>query len=233
MDPGRVASAGLRLLRAFGPSGAENLLTPGRVLQATVLTAGPDRAVLLLAQGMRLEVALRTPLRQGARIRVQVEPEVEQVRESGRVILLKLLEVEEPAKPEEPVSENPAAAPWVTWIPVGEPEGRQGWVQLAVPREPPEHRSVAAAVRETEIRLWWETPALGPVAVTLAGTGSSLAVQFHVGNPDSLQRLAAGLPDLEAALREKGFVHPRLACHPLKDGEGPVGDPGRALDRRL
>ncbi|HEY8347467.1 MAG TPA: flagellar hook-length control protein FliK [Symbiobacteriaceae bacterium] len=225
MHPGEVTSAGLTLLRALGPAAAEELLLPGRVLQATVLTASADRAVLLLARGLKLEVALRTPLRPGDRIRVKVDPEAK----PGRVIFLKLLDVE----PAEPAAEGPALIPEVTWVPLDLPGGRQGWVQLAVQRDGPDREAETGEGRDLQVRLWWETPALGPVGVTLTGTGNRLTVRFLVRNPDSLRRVTEALPELEAALREDGFQRLRLACHPLPEGEGPVGGRGWTLDRRL
>ena len=66
------------------------LFLPGRLLEAEVVSVYQDRAILAFGRGIRLEVALRAPLREGERVRLRVEP-----RGPGRGLVLRLAAGEE------------------------------------------------------------------------------------------------------------------------------------------
>lgn len=66
------------------------LFAPGCLLMAEVVSVYRDRAILAFGGGVRLEVALRAPLREGERVRVRVEP-----RSPGRGLVLRLVTGEE------------------------------------------------------------------------------------------------------------------------------------------
>jgi len=226
-----VLQAGtLRLLPASGPGFPAALLAPGRILEAVVLTASADRALLLLPQGLKLEVSLRTRLHQGERIRLQVAPGADQALAEGGSIVLKLLGAAEPAEPE-----PGAVQPAVVWLTIPLRDGRQGWAQLSMRTEPDGGRPAEEVEPAQTLYLWWETPNLGEVGVALRRAGQSLSVGFQVRQPHTLERLAAALPLLEEGLKAAGFSEPTLACRPLREGEaaGPVQARGLSLDRRL
>lgn len=61
------------------------LFVPGRLLEAEVVSVYRDRAILAFGRGVRLEVALRAPLREGERVRLRVES-----RGPGRGLVLRL-----------------------------------------------------------------------------------------------------------------------------------------------
>lgn len=226
-----VLQAGmLRLLSASGSGFPAALLTPGRVLEAVVLTASADRAVLLLSQGLELEVSLRTRLTPGERIRMQVARGADQALAEGGSIFLKLLGTAEPGE-----AEGAASQAHVVWLSIPLRDQRQGWAQVSLRTEPDGGGPAEGAEPAQTLRLWWETPALGEVVATLRRVGESLSVGFQVRRPHSLERVAAALPSLEAGLKAAGFPSPTVACRPLREGEaaGPVKARGLSLDRRL
>lgn len=220
----------LKLLTTSEPGFPTALLTPGRILEAVVQEATADRAVLLLPQGLKLEVSLRTRLQAGERIRLQVAPEADKALAEGGSIILKLLDASEPAE-----AGRGAPQPSVVWLSIPLRDHQQGWAQLALRTEPESGHPSEGAEPVQTIHLWWETPSLGEVGVTLRRTGPALSVGFQVRMPHSMERLAAALPQLEAGLKAAGFPNPTLSCRPLREGEaaGPVQARGLALDRRL
>lgn len=228
------------LQRTSAAGATADLLVTGRVLQARVLAASADRAVLLLSQGMKLEVLLQTRLEPGQRVRLQVVNGAEQAAQDGGRITLKFLGEtapleQQPAAVEQHSSE--AQPQLVAWLRIPLQGNRQGWAQLSLRTERDGGGQLAGAEssRLREVHLWWETPELGEVGVTLTGAGKALTVGFQVRRPESLQRVAASLSSLEADLKAAGFPNPTLACRPLREGEksGPVPAGGLALDRRL
>lgn len=128
-----------------------------------------------------------------------------------------------------------AGQPPLMWIPIPLENGKQGWAQLQVQEGDP--RAVRDPKATHQIRLWWETPALGQVQVTLDAAGQSLTALFTVLLAQIRQGLEKGLPDLQSRLAAAGFDEVRVGCRQALPGEniGPAvpAEPTARLDRRL
>jgi hypothetical protein len=224
----QIGATGMAMLRVVGGSDGlvEELLAPGRVLAAEVVSVHEGRAILSFGRGVRLEVSLQVGLEEGQRIRVQVEP-----RDNPALIALKLLP---PDPPQALMSQQQAAMPQVVWIPIPLPDGGQGWAQLRVEEEPSRRqRGEEKAVRQ--VRLWWETPALGAVQVSLESAGPHLAALFTAAEAESRTAILEGLAGLKERLAAAGFAEPLVGCRAPRPGESlapPAGGEYR-LDRRL
>ncbi|MDB4895807.1 MAG: hypothetical protein JWN15_2069, partial [Firmicutes bacterium] len=74
VQTGGIGPSLVRVLQTAQPDLMTELLTPGRLLEADVVSVFQDRAVLSFGRGMRLEVSLQAELTEGQRVRVQVQP---------------------------------------------------------------------------------------------------------------------------------------------------------------
>ncbi|HYG58823.1 MAG TPA: hypothetical protein VD902_12265, partial [Symbiobacteriaceae bacterium] len=84
MQPTGISPNLVRLLTATAPDLMTELLTPGKVLDADVVSVYQDKAVLAFGRGVRLEVTLQTPLQEGQRVRVQVQPQPQGPQQTGQ-----------------------------------------------------------------------------------------------------------------------------------------------------
>ena len=387
MQPTGISSGLVRFLAANAPDLLTELFTPGKVLEAEVVSVFQERAVLSFGRGVRLEVALQTPLQEGQRVRVQVQPQeaapgqpgppapnaqtpppgvqqaepapqqpqpgVAQARpgaqqtapapqqapaapqsqpagqpapqlqagqpaprpaaptgqqaappappgqasrpapESGRQqtapapapIVLKVIGTAPPregvrptaplqlgqAPPPEaqsapaparaatgapalrdvaaaapqgqqptPVASQPAAqppgAPQVLWLPIPLPDGNQGWAQIHVQEDDSPKTRAQKGGPVQQVRIWWETPALGPVQVTLEAAATNLAALFTAAAAESKGALEESLPELQRRFAQVGFPEARVGCRTAAPGE--AVEPARIeganrLDKRM
>lgn len=126
--------------------------------------------------------------------------------------------------------------PGLVWLPIPLPGGGQGWAQIHVPPEAPRKGSGQGDSSVRQVRIWWETPELGAVQVTLDGAASDLSAIFTAVSPESRTQIESHLSDLRARLQEAGFPEARLGCRQARAGEAvePFRPEGTArLDLRL
>jgi hypothetical protein len=234
MQTGGIGPNLVRVLMTAQPDLLAELLAPGRVLEADVVSVFQDRAILAFGKGARLEVTLQAELKEGQRVRVQVQPG------DAPAVILKLvgqsLQPEGQTKPVAPQSARPDAQGGTAWLPVPLPDGRQGWAQIQVREEPEGRRRTPGAGAPAQVRLWWETPALGPVQVVLDTAGGALAALFTAPAEEVRRLLGQGFPGLQQLLTEAGYPEARLGCRPPPPGEkvgpAPAGE-ATLIDRRL
>ncbi len=231
-----IGAFSVRLLTGALQDLAGSLFAPGRTLQAEVLSVFRGRAVLAFGRGIRVEAQLQAPLQEGQRITVQVQPRIA-VAESGRSegpILLKLIHPGGGSAAAQQGQTTPVAGP--VWLPIPLPDGKQGWAQIAVDEEPEAPGRTRGGTPAHRVRIWWETPQLGPVQVSLEASGSSLAALFTAQQEEGRRRIEGGLSDLQERLRAAGFPEARIGTRRPLPGEQvtPVRTdrPGR-LDRRM
>jgi len=270
----------IRALTAGMPDVVTQLLTPGKVLQADVVSVFQDRAVLAFGKGVRLEVALQTPLQEGQKVRVQVQPratsELPQPTQpqpgqpqllavktapDQPPIVLKVLEQTQPGQPQAAAGQAPRTAepgtsaplmqsqpatqaqpqaqpgaPQVFWLPIALPDGTKGWAQLHIQEDDsPRARKFKGGAAQ-QVRIWWDTPALGSVQVSMEAVADKLTTLFTTVQAESRTQVEEALPDLRRRLAGAGFPEAALGCRTAPPGE-PV-EPARVegaslLDRRL
>jgi hypothetical protein len=241
--PSGIGPALARLLQATAPDLLTELFTPGRVLTAEVVSVFQDRAMLSFGRGIRLEVALQAPLQEGQRVQVQVQPAPAQPESH---MVLKVIGPAPDAGTTVPTGQTTAVqgqapaqpgAPQVMWLPIPLPDGTRGWAQLQIQEDdPPRKAARQGGGPAHKVRIWWETPALGPVQATLEATGSSLSTIFTAAVGDSRESLQAQLPDLQHHLAQAGFPEARLGCRQAARGEAvepAKGDGSSRLDQRM
>lgn len=251
MQPSAIGPVLARLLQATAPDLLSDLFTPGRVLTADVVSVFQDRAVLSFGRGVRLEVGLQTALQEGERVLVQVQPGKDGPVTDQQQIVLKVLgpapkdlpQNADPAGLNAPTGQTTAAtgqqpgnAPQVFWLPVPLPDGSRGWAQLQIQEDDSPKSRAKHGGPVHQVRIWWETPALGPVQGVLEALGSSLSAIFTAVAGDSRSSLEEHLPDLLGRLAAAGFPEARLGCRLPAPGQTvePVrgGDNSR-FDRRM
>lgn len=110
------------------------------------------------------------------------------------------------------------AAPQVVWLPIPVPGGPQAWAQLVVQEEAPGRRQPGGD-RQAQVRIWWETPELGPIQVSLDSAGEALNALFTVQRAGAKQSVEHALPDLQQRLGAAGFSGARLAARSPGPGE--------------
>lgn len=235
VQTGGVGPQMIRLAGVAAPELAAELLVPGRVLEAEVVSSFAGRGILAFGRGVRLEVSLQVPLQEGQRVRLQVLPG----DGSQPAVLMRLLSAG-PARSEgaaAPAQAQPAPQPAaVIWLPIGLPEGGQGWVQLYVEEGQEQGQAGKGAASGRQVRLYWETPGLGPVQVVLDAPDQHVSALFTAAQAESRAAISAALPELGERLAEAGFPAPRLGCRAPAPGEAvrparPASSP--LLDRRI
>lgn len=216
-----VNPALLRLLATGGQEQATDLLTPGRILKAEVISVFQDRAVLSFGRGIRLEAQTLAALKEGQQVTVQVQTPPQPGMPAP--LVLKLVQnpaftgqtntaITQPAPGE--AGQPPAHA---VWLPIPTPTGGQAWTQLHVLPEAPRRSQGISPARQ--IRIWWETPELGAVQVMLDSESIDLSAIFTVVNPESRTQIESNLAALQARLAEAGFPEARLGCRQARPGE--------------
>ncbi|MGE5676370.1 MAG: flagellar hook-length control protein FliK [Mycobacterium leprae] len=228
MLAGGIGPSLIRLQSSPDDAGAlKTLLAVGRVLEAEVLSVTGDRAVLVVGRGNRLEVRPEFPIAPGQRLQLQVLSETD----SPGQLLLKLLGVESaPPTPQTPAQSLPV------WLPIPMPQGSQGWAQLSVPEEDRRKPNESSMPAERQVRIWWETPALGKVEVQLSERAGKLTAVFTVPSTQSRDAIDADLQALRQQLAAVGFAEAVLGSRPPRPGETvePVGGGASGLlDRRI
>lgn len=214
----------LRVLIKTSPTLLADIFPPGKRIDAEVVSVCRDRAVLAFGKGLRLEVALETSLQEGQRVRLQVQP-----RGAEEPITLKLLQPQAPNA--QPLAE--AAQPSAVWLPIPLAGGQQGWAHLQVQDQAARE---AGASGGAQVRLLWETPALGQVQVTLDAQNGALTALFSVQQASARPAVEEGLDGLTARLAEAGFTQVQAGCRQALPGESWSPAPGVSrsrLDRRL
>jgi hypothetical protein len=332
VQPTGISPNLVRLLTATAPDLMTELLTPGKVLDADVVSVYQDKAVLAFGRGVRLEVTLQTPLHEGQRVRVQVQPQPQGQQQPGQAqgqapagasrqaavpgaqpapvpgaqpvpvpgaqpapvpgaqpapLVLKVIgnvppeasgraqtaaqAGHAPGQAQAPAQEAagaPAAAqrsgalrdvaattfqgqpapvanqtqaqqpvtPQVLWLPIPLPGGAQGWAQLHIQEEDsPRARAVKGGPVQ-QVRIWWETPALGPIQVMMDAAPASLSAIFTAAAADSKSLLDQSIVELQQRLAEAGFPEARVGCRAPAPGEAvePARIDGASrLDKRL
>ncbi|HLN60413.1 MAG TPA: flagellar hook-length control protein FliK [Symbiobacteriaceae bacterium] len=294
-----------RVVLAGTPDVLTELFTPGRTLEADVVSVFQGRAVLAFGRGVRLEAALQAPLQEGQRVVVQVQPRegAPQTQSTGNLppgtptpaggqqpppIVLKVLgpapgEANAPQRPDRPdgpsaqpvargeaeipgqtiavtkgalasaretaaaaaqqAGSPPAAAPnqpgtaQIFWLPIPLPDGTRGWAQLQVQEDDSPKSRARKGGPVHQVRIWWETPALGPVQVTMeASSSGGLATLFSSAAGEIRRRMEESLPDLQQRLVAAGFPEARVGCKAPTPGDPvlPAKLPGPSrLDRRM
>lgn len=249
MQPTGINPGLIRILAQQAPDLLTELFVPGKVLDAEVVSVFGDRAILNLGRNLRLEAALQTPLKEGQKVKVQVQPpEQAAAQGEGRSapIVLKLIAVQAPATttvapqpaqtsqaapapampvllpvaPEAATQPQPAqpGQPQVLWLPIPLPQGGQAWTQVHVQEEAPgKGRRGAGPVHR--VRIFWETPGLGPVQVTLDASATSLTALFTSAAAESRAAVDRHLPDLQQRLNAVGFPETRLGSRQPLAGE--------------
>lgn len=260
MQPTGINPSLLRALTAAMPDVVAELLTPGRTLQADVVSVFQDRAVLAFGRGFRLEVNLQAPLQEGQRVKVQVQPKGTELPQAQPgtspmltarpapdqpPIVLRLLSAERPQAASQTSQAAPQtnqaakaqpAAPQVTWLPIPLPDGTRGWAQLHVQEEDSPRTRAAKGGPARQVRIWWETPALGAVQVSMEAASGRLSAIFTTASPDSRVQVEGSMPELRRRLAEVGFPEAAVGCRTAPPGESvaPVRVEGSSrLDRRL
>jgi len=214
----------LRVLAKTSPALLAEVFPPGKRIDAEVVSVYRDRAVLAFGGGLRLEVALETALQEGQRVRLQVQPQG-----AEEPITLKLLQSQSPnAQPQAEAAQTP-----VVWLPIPLASGQQGWAQLQIQEQA---ARADGAARGAQVRLLWETPALGQVQVTLDAVDGALSTLFTVQQVSARPAVEAGLDGLMARLAEAGFTRVQAGCRQALPGDAWSPAPsagGPRLDRRL
>ena len=146
----------VRVLAGTAPNLLAEMFVAGKVLEAEVLSVFQGRAMLSFGKGIRLEVALQAMLKEGQKLKLQVQP-----REQGSGLVLNMVEQAPqqtgqgtpprpgaPAyQPGAPTSQPPAtaqgqtpAAPGQTPVAPGQtpaaPQGQAPAVQTMAPQPP-------------------------------------------------------------------------------------------------
>jgi hypothetical protein len=236
VQTGGIGPSLVRVLQTAQPDLMMELLTPGRLLEADVVSVFQDRAVLSFGRGMRLEVSLQAELTEGQRVRVQVQPG------APDVVILKLLAIADGQNPQvqgqtTPMVAHPhAETPGAVWLPIPLPDGRQGWAQVQVREDLEGATRARTAGAPAHVRIWWETPELGQLQVALDTGGGALAAIFTVPGAESRSQLEQALPGLQQRLTAAGFPEVRVGCRPPRPGEtvGPTPAAGASrIDQRL
>lgn len=274
MQPTRISPVLLRVLAQHAPDLLSEMLTPGKVLDAEVISRYGDKAMLSLGRNLRIEVTVQAPLTEGQRVRVQVQPREQggQAGESRAPIILKVMGELEPggtivytpgrlqtAAPTAGAAQAhqagsvhlPAGAvpvqegavqpqtqpgqPQVMWLPIPLPQGGQAWAQVHVQEESPRKgRAHKGAVHQ--VRIFWDTPGLGPIQVSMDTASTALTALFTVAVAESRTTLEEHLPELRQRLQEAGFAETRLGARQQRPGEAmePVkSDEAGRLDLRV
>jgi hypothetical protein len=233
-----VQSAGVgpslvRLIGTAPPDLLTTLLAPGRVLEAEVISLFQGRGILSFGRGVRLEVALQAALQEGQRVQVQVQPQ----EANQPAIFLKLLSTA-PATAQgaaPPTAQAPPQAGQVVWLPIPLPGDGQGWAQLHI-HEEPDRRGAPGAAPQRQVRLYWETPALGPIQMVMDAPERSLVALFTAVAPGSRASLEQAMPMLRERLAAAGFPDVKLGLRSPAPGEEvlPLRPAGAArVDRRI
>jgi hypothetical protein len=295
VQPTGISPNLVRLLTTAAPDLAAELFTPGRVLEADVVSVFKDRAVLAFGRGVRLEVALQTPLQEGQRVRVQVQPQPAPAQAQGQAaapgqaqgqaqpapgqaqgqaqpapIVLKVVgsapppdaqgapaaaqrpgalrdiaatalpgqpaPVAGPAGTQAPAQAQQPAVPQVLWLPIPLPGGNQGWAQIHIQEDDSPKARALKGGPIRQVRIWWETPALGPVQVTLEAAATNLSAIFTPAAADSKGLLDQSIGDLQQRLALAGFPEARVGSRAPAPGEAiePARIDGASrLDKRL
>ncbi|MFZ5825170.1 MAG: hypothetical protein ACOY94_12655 [Bacillota bacterium] len=128
-----------------------------------------------------------------------------------------------------------AGPPPLIWLPIPLENGKQGWAQLQIQERDPSGGQEHGA--QHQIRLWWETPALGQIQVTMDASRGSLTTLFTVLLGAIRAGVERGLSDLQTRLTAAGFDDVKIGCRQALPGEniGPAVpvEGGPRLDRRL
>lgn len=248
MQSGSIGPALLRVPAHMATDLLSESLAPGRVFEADVVSVFGDRAILSMGRNIRMEVQLQAALKEGQRVRLQVQPR--EAGEAGAPILLKVLTAGDATalvrtdqqgaqgaeQAQAPAASQSASAPQVLWLPIPLPQGGQGWAQILVQEDAPRKDPTRSGQPVHQVRLWWETPALGAVQVAMDASNTTLTAIFTVGEAAARLDVEGALPDLQRRLTDAGFPEARLGTRQAQPGEpvGPlkVDDPGR-LDRRM
>lgn len=274
------------LVRTGGTLSTEQItemLKVGRVLDVEVISIFGERAILSLGRNFRLEATLQTPLKEGQKVKVQVQPRSDGQAQQGndsRQVVLKLVaagtahegliyirtqpspaSTSAPALPQaqlattlspqtlggqpaQPGVQTPATTPQaqpqagqpvLNWIPIPLPQGGQAWAQIHVQEDGRKPSSSESHGAHHQVRIWWETPGVGPVQVTMDAADSTLTALFTVMVPQTRQPLEQALPHLRERLNQAGFTDTRLGARQSMQHEmvGPVRlDDSPRLDRR-
>lgn len=241
MQPSGIGPALIRGLPSVTAPDLAELFVPGRVLDAEVVSVFGEHAILSFGRGMRLEVALQASLAEGQRIRVQVQP-----REEARdAVVMKLMATAEtalreganlPTQGTAPHAPQPQpGAPQLFWLPIPLADGRQGWAQLQVQEEAARPRG-RTGVPAQQVRLYWETPSLGPVQVVMDSSSKRLTAVFTVPDGDARQQIEGALDTLQTRFAAVGFPESQVGCRQPVPGETvePVrAEAGTRLDQRM
>ncbi|HEY3364496.1 MAG TPA: flagellar hook-length control protein FliK [Symbiobacteriaceae bacterium] len=201
------------------PGGAAQQ-APGRAVQpapalhtAGLQSAGPQAREVQQAAGPSLQPDMQAAPARTARLEAPVAGAVPQSQASQTVL------------------------PQVVWLPIPLPGGKQAWAQLVVQEEPERERRDPTAGPAHQVRLWWETPSLGSVQVTLDARDRSLTAVFTTPAPDTRLAVEDQLPALQQRLAAVGFPEARLGSRQPLPGEsvGPTVPPEAAgrLDKRI
>jgi len=247
------------LVRAGGNLSSEQItemLRVGRVLDVEVISVFGERAILSLGRNLRIEVTLKTPLKEGEKAQVQVQPRSDGQAHGSDVrppVILKLVSAgtahegliyvrtqsgpvptSGPGLPAATLPQSPSQAgqPALSWIPIQLPQGGQAWAQIYVQEE---GRKQKGSEAHHQVKIWWETPGVGPVQVTMDAAETTLTALFTVVAPESRQPLEQALPSLQERLNLIGFTDTRLGTRQAMHNEivGPVRlDELSRLDRR-
>lgn len=232
MQSAGVGPSLVRLIGTAPPDLLPDLLAPGRVLEAEVISLFEGRGILSFGRGIRLEVALQAALQEGQRVQVQVQPP----EANQPTVFLKLLSTG-PAPGQSAASPAAQAPPGghVVWLPIPLPGQGQGWAQLHI-HEEPDRRGGPDAPPQRQVRLYWETPALGPVQMVMDTPEQSLVALFTAAAPGSKASIEQALPMLRERLAAVGFPDVKLGLRATAPGEEvlPVRPAGAArVDRRI
>jgi hypothetical protein len=239
------------LVRVGGNLSTEQMtemLRVGRVLDVEVLSVFGERAILSFGRNLRLEVTLQTPLKEGQKVKVQVQPgsdgQVQQGNDARSSIILKLVTAgstneglifvrvhPSPTQTSTPTAPLPApqaqpqpGQPVLNWIPIPLPQGGQAWAQIYVQEDGRKSRDPQSDGAHHQVRIWWETPGVGPVQVTMDAVDTTLTALFAVVQPETRQSLEQALPQLQERLNQAGFTDTRLGTRQSAQNEtvGPL-----------
>lgn len=266
LSPG-IGQTLLRGLLNSAPNLVRELFVPGRVLEAEVVSAFQDRAILSFGRGMRVEVQTQVPLKEGQRVHVQVQTREPAPLDQAAIkaaipqgtppppaaasapVLLRLVNPEatpglpQQAQPTAQTPAQPAAQPQqsqpggqhLQWLPIPLPGGGQAWAQLVVQEEAPKRSTGRPHGPVHHVRLWWDTPGLGAVQVTMDAAGMILNALFTTEMDETRAAVEQSLPALQERLRLAGFDETRLGARQAPAGETiePAREEIPRLDRRL
>jgi len=249
VQPNSIGTGLIRGLANLAPDLMTDLFVPNRIMEADVVSVFQDRALLSLGRGVRVEVTLQAQLQEGQHVKLQVQPRDPSQGEGREPIVLKLMGgagtpvgsaevlVQRATQgPEQVGAQNQPGMANLQWLPVPLPGGGQAWAQIHVQEEPARQARSREGKPVHTVRLYWETPLLGPVQVTMDASGASLTTLFTVAQPDSRQEVERMFPDLQARLTAAGFTESRLAARPAPPGEPPEPmrpDDAGMLNRRV